>query len=317
MPDDLVSQLRDRKLRVTPQRRAILGAFAGTADEHLSADEVHARAAAVVPELGRGTVYATLAELTELGMLAAQGSPEPVRFETNVVPHEHFRCRLCLRLFDVALPAPDTDALTRQGYVVERIATVAEGVCADCREYERGLTDGIGATNASPLVGDDLVGTLACARHDTVLGPLLLGATADGIVRIAFEEAADFGPFDARAKTRRGGRAARDRVDAAAKAIDAYLSGDRHPSEDVVDWAAAKLRSPEALEATRRIPYGDRRSYERLGVDVAPYDLGYAIGTNPMPLLFPCHRVTRGRVRLDAYIGGIERRGALEQLEIA
>ena len=98
--------LRARGLRVTPQRRAILGAFSHGADEHLSADEIHARAAAVVPELGRGTVYAALAELTELGLLAARGSPEPVRYETNTEPHQHFRCRLCLRLFDVALADP-------------------------------------------------------------------------------------------------------------------------------------------------------------------------------------------------------------------
>ena len=98
--------LRARGLRVTPQRRAILGAFSHGAAEHLSADEIHARAAAVVPELGRGTVYAALAELTELGLLAARGSPEPVRYETNTEPHQHFRCRLCLRLFDVALADP-------------------------------------------------------------------------------------------------------------------------------------------------------------------------------------------------------------------
>ena len=98
--------LRARGLRVTPQRRAILGAFSHGDAEHLSADEIHARAAAVVPELGRGTVYAALAELTELGLLAARGSPEPVRYETNTEPHQHFRCRLCLRLFDVDLADP-------------------------------------------------------------------------------------------------------------------------------------------------------------------------------------------------------------------
>ena len=107
--------LRARGLRVTPQRRAILGAFSRDAAEHLSADEIHARAAAVVPELGRGTVYATLAELTELGLLAARGSPEPVRYETNTEPHQHFRCRLCLRLFDVELADPHHLARSARG----------------------------------------------------------------------------------------------------------------------------------------------------------------------------------------------------------
>src|SRR5690348_18104211 len=75
--------LRARGLRSTPQRRAILAAFRGGTAEHLSADEVYARAAESVPDLSRGTVYATLAEFSELGLLSASGAPEPVRYETN------------------------------------------------------------------------------------------------------------------------------------------------------------------------------------------------------------------------------------------
>src|ERR1700712_5190416 len=122
-PTEPGAVLRARGLRVTPQRRAILGAFTGAVTEHLSADEVHARASASVPEISRGTVYAALAELTELGLLAAFGSPEPVRYETNATDHQHFRCRICLRLYDVALPPPRTSALAADGHVVERTVT--------------------------------------------------------------------------------------------------------------------------------------------------------------------------------------------------
>src|ERR1700759_2799561 len=106
---DLAELLRRHRLRVTPQRRAILHAFRGTPDEHLSAEEVLSRASRAVPEIGRGTAYATLAELAELGLLGAGGHPEPVRYETNVEPHDHFRCRLCLRLFDVDLRGRDLE----------------------------------------------------------------------------------------------------------------------------------------------------------------------------------------------------------------
>src|SRR3954468_6812536 len=109
MTADAAQELRDRGLRVTPHRRAILEALGP--DEHLSADEVHSRAAAAVPGVSRGTVYATLAELTELGLIAAFGSPEPVRYETNTGPHQHFRCRECGRLFDVPLRTPPTSGL--------------------------------------------------------------------------------------------------------------------------------------------------------------------------------------------------------------
>ena len=39
------------------------------------------------------------------------------------------------------------------------------------------------------------------------------------------------------------------------------------------------------------------------------------MGTNPMPFLFPCHRVTRGSEIPDAYLGGDERRRRLLELE--
>ena len=169
MPGEL---LRARGLRVTPQRRAILGAFSHGADEHLSAEEIHARAAAVVPELGRGTVYAALAELTELGLLAALGSPEPVRYETNTEPHQHFRCRLCLRLFDVALADP---AFAAEGFVVEQITITAEGVCAECVDYDKGLR--AGATRARRRPTPELPEGLAATTAETPVGRLTLGAT--------------------------------------------------------------------------------------------------------------------------------------------
>jgi O6-methylguanine-DNA--protein-cysteine methyltransferase len=63
--------LKAHGLRTTPQRQAILRAFDASTSEHLSAEEIHARASLSLTSLSRATVYATLAELTELGLLAA------------------------------------------------------------------------------------------------------------------------------------------------------------------------------------------------------------------------------------------------------
>lgn len=315
MLGDPVEALRARSLRVTPQRRAILAAFEHRPDEHLSADEVHARAAAHVPELGRGTVYATLAELTELGLLAALGSPEPVRYESNVAPHQHFRCRICLRLYDIDLASPSVQPLRRRGYLVDYVAVIAEGVCAQCRDYERGLGDGTDAVHRKPQLSDGVIGILACASHDGSLGRLQLAASDDGIARVAFEGHADYEALAERARTRRGSRAARERIGHAIAAIDAFLAGDRHTAHDVVDWEAAGMASSAALEATREIPFGATLSYERLGGQVGAYDCGYAMGANPMPMLLPCHRVTRGGQMPEEYVGGAERRRKLQELE--
>src|ERR1700761_4287918 len=189
-PGDL---LRQHGLRVTPQRRAILRAFRTARDEHLSADEVLGRASAEVPDIGRGTVYATLAEWTELGLLLSVGQPEPVRYELNTEgPHDHFRCRLCLRLIDIHL---DTATLVRPpllGHRVESVSVRAEGICSHCLDYRRGLSDGAAMIHASPPLSPEELGSLACRRHGSPVGTLGLVASAAGITRIAFDDHPDF-----------------------------------------------------------------------------------------------------------------------------
>jgi Fe2+ or Zn2+ uptake regulation protein/O6-methylguanine-DNA--protein-cysteine methyltransferase len=294
MTTDAARALREHGLRVTPQRRAILAAFAGGEDEHLSADDVHARASSAVPGISRGTVYATLAELADLGLIAAVGSPEPVRFETNVEPHQHFRCRQCLRLFDVALPPP---APALPGYLVERVAIIASGVCAECRDFERGVTDGAADLQAAARLD---AAELAGCHVDAPFGALAVGASPDGLVRIAFAGHADFPALDAR--RRRGNRAARGHADDAARWLSGFLAGAHEPADVAVDWNGASGRA--ALEAAGRIPFGEVCSYERLGVDGDRYELGRTFGANPVPILYPCHRVRCGSLVPPAYSGG-------------
>jgi O-6-methylguanine DNA methyltransferase len=315
MADDPGALLRRHSLRVTPQRRAILGAFGGGSTEHLSAEEVHARALRDVPELGRGTVYATLAELNELGILGSVGAPEPVRYETNVEPHHHFRCRLCLRLFDVDIEPPSTAALEKEGYAVEHVTVATDGICVECRRYEKGLEDGARTMADRRLIDDAALASLACSRHETPLGTLALAASDTGIVRIAFDDHADFEPLLDRARTRRGGRTARGRLDHAEAAVDSFFAGSELQPDDVFDPDGRPAADDDALEASRVVPYGTTLSYDRLDGDLDPYRLGFAFGTNPMPIIFPCHRITRGNAQPSAYVGGAARREALLQIE--
>ncbi len=301
--------LRSRGLRVTPQRRAILDAFTHGPAEHLSADEVHARAAAAVPELGRGTVYAALAELTELGILSARGSPEPVRYETNTAPHQHFRCRLCLRLFDVDLEEPPTEALTAGGYVVEHVTVSADGVCAECGDYAKGLR--AGADRARNRPSPELPDDLATATVDTRLGPLALAATPSGLMRAVFDNHADAATLRDAKRARRGGRAARDHIATAKAAVADFFAG-HPPRETTIDWS--HLPDAPTLHAVMTIPAAHDASYETLGTGAAR-QTGDSLGANPVAILIPCHRVTRGSEVPPEYVGGADRLAALRAIE--
>jgi O-6-methylguanine DNA methyltransferase len=56
------------------------------------------------------------------------------------------------------------------------------------------------------------------------------------------------------------------------------------------------------------IPYAGHRSYSDLGLEVPARELGRIYGANPVPILVPCHRVTRGVETPTNYVGGAERR---------
>jgi methylated-DNA-[protein]-cysteine S-methyltransferase len=302
-------------LRSTPQRRAILAAFRGGPSEHLSADEVHARASQVLPDLGRGTVYATLAEFTELDLLAAFGAPEPVRYETNTESHDHFRCRLCLRIFDLDGP-PRVKLANRDGFAIERIEVRAEGVCAECNRYENGLKRGAATILAEPVLGAAFEGRgVAGAEMEGPLGPLFLAASPEGVLRVAFKEHADVKRIEALIGSRRGGQPARAHLAQAIDALQRYFDGEALQIDCTVDWNALGSAGANVLKAARDIPYGERRSYEKLPLQMAVTELGRSLGANPIPLLAPCHRVTRGVEVPEFFVGGAARREWLLQHE--
>jgi Fur family transcriptional regulator, stress-responsive regulator len=315
MTEDAAQLLRRHELRVTPQRRAILNAFSGTADEHLSAEEVLSRAAAAVPEIGRGTVYATLAELAELGLLASVGSSEPVRYEINTGAHDHFRCRLCLRLFDIDLGGRALEHRRVAGYEIDSVAVRAEGLCAQCRAYERGLGDGARQIKERATLSDDQLSQLSCLRMASPVGDLAVAASEDGICRIAFDDHADFENMGRRARSRRGSSAARERAQALDATFAGYFGGSRARAENLIDWSLLPAESAVVLRGVQEIPYAEPRSYHLLMGALSAYDCGVVIGANPVPLLVPCHRVSRGSVRLQSYVGGLERLQFLQKLE--
>lgn len=133
MDNPLVTELRQRRLRVTPQRRAILGAFPAGSPSHLTADEVYERARRDLPELARATVYNTLGEFVRAGLLSLVEGPGAARYDRNVDAHHHFRCLECGELYDVHPRGVGRLRLDDSEFRVRRARILLEGTCPRCR----------------------------------------------------------------------------------------------------------------------------------------------------------------------------------------
>ena len=135
---DLLERLRTRGWRLTPQRRVIAEVLAGD-HVHLTAEEIHARAQAKLPETGLATVYNTLNELVSLReILEVSTGDGPKRYDPNVRrPHQHLLCISCGELRDV-YPAedPTLPASEQHGYEVLDAQITFRGLCPECRKQQ-------------------------------------------------------------------------------------------------------------------------------------------------------------------------------------
>ncbi|UGY93732.1 Fur family transcriptional regulator [Streptomyces gobiensis] len=133
---DLPERLRGRGWRMTSQRRVVAEVLDGE-HMHLTADEVHARAAQRLPEISRATVYNALGELVSLGEVI-EVSPEgrAKRYDPNAHhPHQHLVCSNCGTIRDVH---PTGDLLAdlpteeRFGFTVSEVEVTYRGLCPSC-----------------------------------------------------------------------------------------------------------------------------------------------------------------------------------------
>ena len=103
---------------------------------------------------------------------------------------------------------------------------------------------------------------------------------------------------------------------AVAKALDAYFAGDHRALDDLdVDLGSRGSFTLAVLQALRSIPAGTTTTYGALallaGRPKAGRAVGQAVGSNPVPIIVPCHRVIASNGSLGGFSAGLDRKRAL------
>lgn len=161
---------------------------------------------------------------------------------------------------------------------------------------------------------------VAYSRIDSPIGELLLAATPRGLVRVSFPDE-DEDVTLARLATRISPRVLErpERLDRARRELEEYFEGRRRGFDLPVDWQLTAGFRRRVLEATARIPFGQTATYTQMaaaaGSPRAHRAAGSALGSNPLPVVVPCHRVLRLGGALGGYGGGLEVKEKLLRLE--
>lgn len=172
------------------------------------------------------------------------------------------------------------------------------------RAVEEGLVDVAYATAGSPL------------------GELLIAGTARGVVRIAYLDERGgrdrvLGDLAARLSPRV--LEAPARLDDARRQLDDYFEGRRGGFDLAVDLSLVGPFADRVLTRTAAIPSGQVLTYGQVASEIgharAARAVGNALGSNPIPIVLPCHRVVPSSGGIGGYTGGSHRKEHLLGLE--
>ena len=151
------------------------------------------------------------------------------------------------------------------------------------------------------------------------IGKLTLAAVKEGVITISFSNKS-IEYMQQWYQRQLGMKAVRgnDITQHAKEQVLSYLSGRRQS----LDFPVVHLNSPfrkKVLEAERKIPYGETRSYREVAQMVESPRASRAVGSanaeNPLPLYFPCHRIICSDRSLGGFGCGLEVKRFLLDLE--
>ena len=134
--------MREKGLRVTPQREAILD-YLLTTDEHPSVRQILEAARKSVPGISLSTVYSSVSELSRLGLVKELEFNEAEnRYEGNLSHHINLVCTRCGSISDyMTAHTIDMDHIreTTQ-FRASRSRFELYGVCAKCTRKQENFS---------------------------------------------------------------------------------------------------------------------------------------------------------------------------------
>jgi methylated-DNA-[protein]-cysteine S-methyltransferase len=181
-----------------------------------------------------------------------------------------------------------------------------EAVSAARRVSERAAAQGLADISYAPV--------------DSPFGTLHAATTKRGLVRIAFPEESVESVLEALAQSLSPRIVqAPASLDLLKRELEEYFAGRRHEFGIPLDWSLTGPFGRRILEMTAAIPYGGHLSYAEVAAEAGSprgaRAAGNALGSNPIPIVIPCHRVLRSGGVLGGYGGGPDRKRWLLELE--
>jgi methylated-DNA-[protein]-cysteine S-methyltransferase len=177
------------------------------------------------------------------------------------------------------------------------------------------------AASLPDLAATDGLLDVAVATMDSPIGELMVAVTPRGLACVAFEGEEYRDEVLGRIAQELSPRILRSAkgTDDWRRELDEYFGAERTRFDMRVDRRLIHGIARDVLVQTSRIGFGQTNTYgeiaKKIGHPTAARAVGRALGSNPIPIVIPCHRVIGASGKLTGYAGGLDRKIALLELE--
>ena len=136
MKNTIIKKVKDRGLKLTPQRLAIIEAFSEKALLHPSAHTIFKEARKRRPGISLSTIYYTLNEFSKNGIISIlEFEKTDNRHEGNTESHIHLICKQCKNIIDVFPKFFNPGKMIKNiDFLVTDTRFEYYGYCTECRE---------------------------------------------------------------------------------------------------------------------------------------------------------------------------------------
>ncbi len=139
------------------------------------------------------------------------------------------------------------------------------------------------------------------------IGALYLIFAQSALIGIIFEKPSGITPRQTKVSVR------------AKKELEEYFTAGRTEFMVKTSFVEGTEFEREVWEALRGVHYGETKTYkwiaERIGKPHAFRAVGNALGKNPIPIIFPCHRIIESDGSIGGYSSGIDIKRRLLEIE--
>ena len=154
-----------------------------------------------------------------------------------------------------------------------------------------------------------------------VLDVVHIAASDQGLITIAFNNSLDVFVTQLTKTHKHILSAPQKELSTAGQQLQEYLSGSRRQFSLPLDLTDLTIFQISVLEAVAQVPYGQTSSYARIASSIGNPKSARAVGqvnaSNPLPIIFPCHRIINSNGSLGGYSspGGLQTKRSLLDLE--